>query len=145
MFRNIIGPTRIFSLNGKEMARTNPTHFNEKKEHFYLFSPFVWFEEPSQAAKQNLLLEIWFKGAMIVLQGSFRLAANLLQPVTVAFLQSKNRKFPIICSDLDLCNSRSDLWLVWTRFNSINDTKFYWIVRLANANNVLCWKYIFYI
>ena len=45
----------------------------------------------------------------------FRLAANLLQPATVAVICSKNRKDPIICCDLAVCNGCCNLWLVWTK------------------------------
>ena len=45
-------------------------------------------------------------------KGLFRLTANLLQPATVAVHCSKIEYFPIICSDLVLCNSCCKLQLV---------------------------------
>ena len=49
-------------------------------------------------------------------KGSFTLAVNLLQPMTVAV---KIGKFPIICSDPALCDSCCNLRLLWTRLNSL--------------------------
>ena len=42
----------------------------------------------------------------------FLKASNLMQPATVA---AKKEKFPIICSNLALCDSCCYLQLVWTR------------------------------
>ena len=74
---------------------------------------------------------------LVLLKGTFRLAANLLQPATVIVRCSKNRKISnYLQQPLALCNSCRNLRVVWMRLKA-EFTLVHFMQYAMKRNNLL--------